>query len=254
LTRDILSFFRGDWPKPFLIGVWGPVMSLAVATLFAVSANFFPGGYDWRFDVMCRLGYAHVNPEGSGYWAAALVLACIMGVPCCGYFHRRLRGVAPRLSGWARFLLGFGLSCGIVIGLDGLLLPKLNEMFPKLHETVATTAFACIFFGVLAFWSAMTKWLRARRGWSAVACALLSLFVLVPMAGAMISQAYLFFVPNDLGWVGPDWAERGVPFYLSFAFWEWAAIAGIYLCLYVMAALLPAHPELADDLRDGGRA
>jgi hypothetical protein len=30
---------------------------------------------------------------------------------------------------------------------------------------------------------------------------------------------------------------------LSFAFWEWLAIGGIYFCLYVMAALLPAAEE-----------
>ena len=234
-------------PKWLLTGVWGPLLSLVVAWLFAFSAGRFPGGYDWRFDVMCRLGYPHANPDGSGYWAAALFLVCVMGVPCCGYFHRRLAGVAPRLSRAARVLLGAGLFFGMIIAADGLLLPKLNELFHKMHETVATLAFACIFFGVLGFWAAMTRWLRKRRGWSEVQCGLLSLMVLVPMAGAMISQAYLFFVPNDLGWVGPDWAERGVPVYLSFAFWEWAAIAGIYGCLYVMALLLPAAADSGDD-------
>lgn len=241
--RDLISFFRGDWPKWFLIGLWGPVMSVLVAALFAASANRFPGGYDWRFDVMCRLGYPHANPDGSVYWAAALALTCIMGVPCCGYFHRRLARTAPKLAAAARLLLGAGLSLGMVIGLDGIFLPKLNEMAPKLHETVATAAFAAIFFGVLGFWSVMTRWLRAARHWSAAACTLLSLSVLVPMAGAMISQAYLFFAPGDLGWVGPDWAEKGVPVYLSFAFWEWLAIGGVYFCLYVMAVLLPARPE-----------
>ncbi len=234
-------------PKWLLIGVWGPLLSVAAAALFAVSAGRFPGGYDWRFDVMCRLGYAHANPDGSAYWAAALFLVCVMGVPCCGYFHRRLSVIAPRLSAAARLLLAAGLFFGMVIAVDGLLLPRLNDLFHKLHETVATLAFAAIFFGVLGFWVVMTRWLRRRRGWSAGQCVLLSLLVLVPMAGAMISQAYLFFVPNNLGWVGPDWAERGVPVYLSFAFWEWAAIAGIYACLYVMAALLPAAADSGHD-------
>jgi hypothetical protein len=194
--RFLLSFALGEWPKWFLVGVWGPAMSVLVALLFAASANYFPGGYDWRFDVMCRLGYAHVNPDGSGYWAAALVFTCLMGVPCCGYFYRRLAATSPRTAVTARALLGLGLFLGVVIGLDGLVLPKLNGIARKLHETVATAAFATIFFGVLTFWSAMTKWLRIKRGWTAAACSALSMFVLVPMAGAMISQAYLFFVPT----------------------------------------------------------
>lgn len=241
------SWLLGRMPKWFLIGVWGPLLSLAVALLFAASAARFPGGYDWRFDVMCRLGYPNVNPGGSAYWAWALVLVCVMGVPCCDYFYQRLAGTAPRHAAFARFLLASGLALGMVIGLDGFLLPKLNNVFHKLHETVATLAFASIFFGVLVFWSAMTRWLRRRRHWSAGSCALLSLLVLLPMAGAMFSQAYLFFVPNDLGWVGPDWAERGVPAYLSFAFWEWTAIGGVYACLYVIAGLLPALPERAHE-------
>jgi hypothetical protein len=247
MRRLFTIWLSGRMPKWFLVGVWGPVLSVLVGLLFAASAAVFPGGYDWRFDVMCRLGYAHVNPDGSAYWAWALFLVCVMGVPCCQYFYRRLCGDAPARAGFARAVLGAGLACGMVIALDGLLLPKLNEIFPKLHETVATIAFAAIFFGVLAFWSAMTTWLQNARLWSGWQCALLSLLVLVPMAGSMVSQAYLFFVPNDLGWVGPDWAERGVPFYLSFAFWEWTAIGGVYACLYVMAALLPASGGLGDD-------
>jgi len=242
----LTSWLTGRVPKWFLVGVWGPALSLVVALMFHKSASLFPGGYDWRYDVMCRLGYAHVNPDGSIYWAAALFLVCLMGVPCCQYFYRRLRPVAPRRAAFARAVLAAGLACGMVIALDGLLLPKLNEVFHKLHEVVATTAFASIFFGVLTFWSAMNTWLQRANHWPAWGCTLLSMLVLVPMAGAMLSQAYLFFVPNDLGWVGPDWAERGVPYYLSFAFWEWAAIAGIYACLYVMAALLPAEPDRED--------
>jgi len=245
--RYLLTFWlSGRMPKWFLTGVWGPVLSVLVAWLFVVSASVFPGGYDWRFDVMCRLGYAHVNPDGSAYWALALFLVCVMGVPCCQYFYLRLAATAPRRAAFARVVLATGLVCGMVIAMDGLLLSRLNEIFQKLHEVVATTAFASIFFGVLAFWSAMTTWLQRTQGWEAWQCVLLSLLVLVPMAGAMLSQAWLFFVPNDLGWVGPDWAERGVPYYLSFAFWEWAAIAGIYACLYVMAGLLPAASEGAD--------
>jgi hypothetical protein len=241
----ITSSLRGAWPKWFLIGVWGPVISLLSGGLFAASALHFPGGYDWRYDVMCRLGYSHVNPEGSVYWSWALGLICFGGLACCGHFRVRLQQVAPKLSAFAAVALGLGLLAGIVVALDGMVLPKLNLLMPKLHETTATITFAAIFFGLVGFWTAMILWLRAERCWSVWSCALVSLLVAVPMAGAMISQAYLFFVPNNLGWVGPEWAKMGVPVYLSFAFWEWLAIAGIYACLYIMAILLPAVPPAA---------
>ena len=110
---------------------------------------------------------------------------------------------------------------------------------------MATITFAAIFFGLVGFWLAMILWLRAERQWSVWSCLLVSLLVAVPMAGAMVSQAYLFFVPNNLGWVGPEWAKMGVPVYLSFAFWEWMASAGIYVSLYVIAIHLPAVPAAA---------
>ncbi len=243
MIRLILSYSRGDWPKWFLVGVWAPVLSLVVAWLFAVSAAHFPGGYDWRYDVMCRLGYSWVNPDGSVYWSLALCLVCVMGLPCCGYFRLRLEHVSPRLSAFASRSLLAGLAAGFLVGLDGVFLPRLDGLMPKLHEVTATFAFAAIFFGVMGFWFAMMKWLRSVPHWSIGACVLLSLLVAVPFTGAMVSQAYLFFVPNNLGWVGPGWAELGVPIYLSFAFWEWLAIAGIYLCLYLMAFLLPPTPH-----------
>jgi len=60
------------------------------------------------------------------------------------------------------------------------------------------------------------------------------------MIGAASSQAYLYFVPNKLGWVSPKWAELGVPLYLSFAVWEWLASVGVFAYLYLLLVLLPA--------------
>lgn len=249
MLRATRSFLLGDWPKWFLAAVWGPVLSVVVAWLFARSASHFPGGYDWRYDVMCRLGYGWVNPDGSVFWSLALCLICVMGWPCCGYFHARLRGTSPRMSAFAAWSLRVGLAAGFIVGLDGVFLPRLEGLLPKLHEIMATLAFAAIFFGVIGFWIAMIWWLRRARHWSISGCLMLSLGVVIPFAGAMVSQAYIFFFRKDLGWVGPDWAEQGVPLYLSFAFWEWLAIAGIYVCLYVMTIVLPRSPAT-----DGGGA
>lgn len=245
MSSLLRPFDAARWPKWFLVAVWGPVLSAAVAVLFAVSVRHFPGGYDWRYEVVCRPGYEWVNPAGSAWWSAALGVTCVMGLPCCAYFYARLRAVAPRLSGGARGALGVGLVAGLAVALDGAAFPRLNTFAPKLHEVMATLAFGAIFLGVAGFWTAMIVWLSRVRRWSAIGCSVVSLSVVVPFTGAMLSQAYLFFVPNDLGWVGADWAEKGVPLYLSFAFWEWVAIGGIYASLYVMAFLLPAETDAA---------
>ena len=245
ILSGIARLFRGNVPKWFLVGVWGPVMTVAAGWLVAESALRFPGGYDWRYEVMCRLGYVAVNPEGSVLWSAALALTCIMGLPCCGYFRDRLHSLSPRLIRFSVAALGTGLLAGIVVAFDGLVHPKLNEMAPKLHEIVATAAFAAIFAGVLGFWFAMVRWLRTCRDWTLLPCLALTVLVLAPLVGTMLSQAYLFYVPNDLGWVDSGWAEKGVPVYLSFAFWEWAAVAAVYFSLYVAALLLPAESDLS---------
>ncbi len=243
MSKLLRPFDAARWPKWFLVAVWAPVLSAVVASCFVVSVGRYPGGYDWRYEVVCRPGYEWVNPAGSVWWSAALGGICAAALPCCAYFHARLRVAAPHLSDVARGALMTGLCAGLVVALDGVGFPRLNTFGPKLHEVIATLTFGAIFVGVAGFWWAMVVWLSRVRRWSAFGCGILSLSVVVPFTGAMLSQAYLFFVPNDLGWVGADWAEKGVPLYLSFAFWEWVAVGGIYVSLYVMALLLPAAAE-----------
>jgi len=243
MCRLFLSYVRGDWPKWFLIGVWAPTFFILTVTLLVLSSTYFSGGYDWRYQTMCSLSYSHLNPVGHIYWSWALFLVCASGLPCAGYFRARLRHVSPRLCNFSAATLRLGLCCGIIVSFDGILLPKLNMLFFKLHEIMATVTFAAIFLGVMGFWVAMMKWLRTDRLWGIRGCAALSLAVVVPFAGAMISQAYLFFVPNDLGWVDADWAAKGVPLYLSFAFWEWLATVGIYISMFILAVILPTDEK-----------
>jgi hypothetical protein len=44
---------------------------------------------------------------------------------------------------------------------------------------------------------------------------------ILPMLLVSIAQAYVSHALPQLPWVGLEWRERGVPAYLSFAFWEW---------------------------------
>jgi hypothetical protein len=44
---------------------------------------------------------------------------------------------------------------------------------------------------------------------------------LSPVLLAGIAPAYVSQALPDLPWVGIEWRARGVPIFLSFAFWEW---------------------------------
>jgi hypothetical protein len=104
--------------------------------------------------------------------------------------------------------------------------------------------------GVLAFWGGL--WIAMRRypsefdwrymtissrvyperdpdgyawAWAGILICALGGTALLPIVLGRIVQAYLSFARPELPWVGLEWRARGLPVYLSFAFWEWSACA-----------------------------
>ncbi len=49
---------------------------------------------------------------------------------------------------------------------------------------------------------------------------------------------WLYLTQRELGWVDASWREKGIPIWLSFAFWQWWMIASLWVGLgmlnYVM--------------------
>jgi hypothetical protein len=60
---------------------------------------------------------------------------------------------------------------------------------------------------------------------SRTAGALPALLVVLPLVGRMHDALALYFAQRELGWVNTSWLDLGVPVWLSFAFWQWAAVA-----------------------------
>ena len=113
-----------------------------------------------------------------------------------------------------------------------------------LHEYLSVITFFGLLLGIAGFWLCLTRWLLLQRQWSVWALSGLSFVSVGPILGTGLSQAYLYFIPNDFGWVGPHWAELGIPLYLSFAFWEWLTVVGIFIYLFLILFFLPAEvPE-----------
>jgi hypothetical protein len=72
-----------------------------------------------------------------------------------------------------------------------------------------------------------------------------------PILMAGFAQAYVFYVLPEFRWVSPLWLTRGVPMYLSFAFWEWVTCA--VLSAYMVVLSLAAQQNRRAR-RTGGRA
>jgi hypothetical protein len=52
-----------------------------------------------------------------------------------------------------------------------------------------------------------------------------ALLVILPIIAVGLSQFLLYVGQRELGWVNTGWRELGVPLWLSFAFWQWLAVA-----------------------------
>jgi len=71
-------------------------------------------------------------------------------------------------------------------------------------------------------------------------------FAVSPILLAAVAQAYVSNALPALPWVSLEWRDRGVPVYLSFAFWEWVtcAVFSLYLLALSRATAPPAHLQI----------
>jgi len=191
---------------------------LSAALGVALAARHYPGGFDWAYTVISRLASNHRNPDGAAWLSGSLLVAVVLAWPTVGYLRRAMRseGGRPRIP-----LLGLrmGLLAGAVLALEGLFALDLSPLGRKAHEAVAVVAFLGFYVGVLG--------LQAYRVRRLGASLLPALLVALPLVAVGLSQVGLYFDQRDLGWVNTEWREMGIPLYLSFAFWQWLAVAGI---------------------------
>jgi hypothetical protein len=179
---------------------------LVAASGVGLAAVRFPGGFDWAYTVISRLGSHAHNPDGAVWLSAALLAAVTLLWPVARHLGRAggAEHKPPKVSIAA---LRVGLVGGALLGLEGLFALELSRLARKAHEIVALLA-----------------------------------------VGA--SQLALYFDQRDLGWVNTGWRELGVPVWLSFAFWQWLAVAflgiGIGFLVAAGARRPAADPGVAD--------
>lgn len=241
------SFEGKDWSKGFALWIWFPLATLCFVIGVLFSIHFFPSAFDWRYETLSNLSTASTNPHGYSFSCLGLMAAFGMGMPLCGYIRVRFEPVAPRAAWFGYRAIRVGFFGSVVVGLERLFAPQISWHIHKAHEYVSIVTFVGLLLGIAGYWVCLTAFLLRERRWPVWALVMLSLVSVGPILGTGLSQGYLYLVPNDLGWVGPEWAALGVPLYLSFAFWEWLTCAGIFVYLFLILLCLPAeilaHPR-----------
>jgi len=196
----------------------------------------YPSEYDWRYMSISNLLYIDRNPEGY-QWAWGGLMLCALGGLC--WTTVLVRDWSGKYAGqrpvgvWALVL---GYVCIVCA-----LLPERLLRVPKGHEILALSAFLGLCVGIvqLTFGAAKRSFhLRTRisHNGARIYAGVLAGLALLPVLLAGVAPAYVSYALPELPWVGVEWRSRGVPVYLSFAFWEW--ITCVVFSLYTVSLCL----------------
>lgn len=229
---------------------WG-VFAFWVGMLLA--ARGYPSEYDWRYMTISSLVYPQRNPDGYG-WARAGIALCGLGGLYWAAWRLRARnrpGCEQSAAGMRALGLGYlSMTCCA-------LLPERQLGLPRAHDLLALVAFIAICIGLVHATFQAAK-LRATRhdphAPHRARSAMVAFLVLSPILLAALSQAYVSHARPDLPWVGLTWRDRGIPLYLSFAFWEWVACVVFSMYVLALSACLPAAPGSASRSGTSGSA
>jgi hypothetical protein len=188
---------------------------LAIGVGVSVAVARFPGGFDWAYTVISKLASRKHNPEGAVWLCGGLLAAMLLLWPAAGRLGRG-HGRPDHLRA-ALALLRAGLFGGALLAVEGLLVLDLSGIMRKGHEALALLTLLALYAGVLGLYVHRIR-RRSPFLWPA-------LVVLLPLVAVGASQLALYFDQRELGWVDTSWRELGVPLWLSFAFWQWLAVA-----------------------------
>jgi hypothetical protein len=188
-----------------------------------MAAERYPSEYDWRYMVISSLLNPDRNPDGFGWAWAGLAVCAVGGLCWSGVLVRdwKERGAVRRPAGVRA--LGLGYICMVCALMPSSLLPV-----PKGHEILALTSFLSLCAGIVSlFFQGAERTIRLRTpglpGGPRLCAAVLAGCALAPIFSAAIASAYVSHV--HLPWVSLAWRARGIPAFLSFAFWEWTTCA-----------------------------
>jgi hypothetical protein len=193
--------------------------ALALATFWVgvvMAARYFPDPpFDWMYRVVSELASRKHNPQGGQWFAIALGLSMLALWPVASCLRET---VGARR--WPIVALRAGMLFGVAVGIERLAFVRFSSLVDNGHEALAVGAFAGLYTGMLGLYGQ-----RIRQGWTG------ALVVAAPLAAIFVTQIVIYFDQRDLGWVDHRWREMGVSAWLSFAFWQWLAVAMLWIGL-----------------------
>jgi hypothetical protein len=196
--------------------LWWYVASLLVICFgFFMAAKYYPGGFDWFYTVASALASQKHNPTGSVWFAGGLSLSMLLLWLYVSSIKTGLSALLPS-AGFAITAIRFGLICGFLLGAERLLIYDLSYRIDKAHEGLALFTLLGLYVGVIGL---LLQFMHRKK--SSIFPVLL---ILSPLVAIGIGALLLYLEQRDVGWVDTNWREKGIPIWLSFAFWQWLAI------------------------------
>jgi len=214
---------------------WRMTASLGVLAFWGgmlMAERSYPSEYDWRYMTISSLVYGDRNPNGYLWARAGIVLCGLVGLSWTTVLSGKGRQPSTERVGiWA---LGLGYLCMMCCAL----LPERLVGLPRGHDVLALAAFVGVCIGMAhSTFKAVQRSPRLDRlaGSPRLHAGILAGVPLSPIVLAAIAQAHVAHALPGLPWVGLAWRARGIPVYLSFAFWEWVTCAVFSLYMLVLS-------------------
>jgi hypothetical protein len=229
--------------KPFLRRAscaTAPLGVLAFWVGMLMAARLYPSEYDWRYMPVSNLLSPVRDPAGYLWASTGIVLSSLCGLCWAAVLVQRWNhedaGDRPR----GIRALQFGNLCMMCAAV----LPEWLLPVQKGHEILVVLAFAGLCIGMVRLMFQTIERTLLRRmsrfiGHARLYAAILASAAVLPILLAGLAQAYVHYVFPEFHWVSLSWRARGLPVYLSFAFWEW--VTCVVLSSYMAILALATH-------------
>lgn len=209
--------------RHFKYAPWWYVAALLVMCFGSfMAAQYYPDGFDWFYTVASALASQKHNPIGSVWFAASLSLSMLLLWLYVSSIKPSLSAMLPS-AGFAITAIRFGLICGFLLGVEKLLIHDLSYWIYKAHESLAFFTLLGLYVGIL---SLLLQFIHFKKF-----NIFYVLLIVSPLMAIAITELWLYLEQRDVGWVDTNWREKGLPIWLSFAFWQWLSIALLWVGL-----------------------
>ena len=206
---------------------WYSASLLVLILGIVLAARPYPGGFDWYYTVASALASQKHNPAGSFWFSGGFIMSMVFLWSYVSSLKRHLILAHSVATTFAVKALRLGIICGTLVATERLLIHDLSDFIYKAHEILALLFFLGLYIGVFVLF--VQAMLRHRI------YVLPILLIASPLLAIGITQFWLYFTQRDLGWVDTSWREMGIPFWLSFAFWQWLAIGALWISMGLLS-------------------